>query len=133
MPLAAFLASLVTRARSLPCLSAQGVELARRLRAEDSVGLSDVSVCLLAVVFPLAVLCARDCRSIHDVARFESVAPDTGVAWVTADPRRRPGSYAQRAAAQAAHDRNDQCKPHVFPNADGVPSGNNPPSRPRAP
>ena len=96
MPLAAVLAGLATRrVRSFPCLSAQGVELARRLRAEDSVAPSDVSVCLLAVVFRSAVLCARDCRSVHDVARFESVALEAAVAWATAEPRRRSGTHAQ--------------------------------------
>ena len=92
MPLAALLASLATRRVRF---SAQGVELARRLGPEDAVAPSDVSVCLLAVVFRLAVLCARDCRSVHDVARLESIALETAVAWTTADPRRRSGSHAQ--------------------------------------
>ena len=108
----AFLA-LRARLRGFTRRGTQGVELSQGLLAQSSVTPGDIAVLLFAVVlFGLTTLSTRNGSSIHDVARFESVAVETAAARATAEAARGSGAHTERTASQTAHDQGEQCTAH---------------------
>jgi hypothetical protein len=99
--------------RGLPGFGAQRAELTQGLLAEQLVALDYIAVLLFAVAISgLATSGARDRRSVHDVARFESIAVQIAAAGATADSRGSSATHAHRTASETTQEHSQHRRAH---------------------